>query len=108
MTVPSSKPSRRPMTGRHRRLAALAVLLVTAACGQKAGVGDPEQAVGAGRGAPAATVSTVGAGEQGVPTDTAVPSDTATSTTSPLRTGSAAGGAPRTGTVATGPAQPTA
>ncbi|HZI38718.1 MAG TPA: ABC transporter substrate-binding protein [Acidimicrobiia bacterium] len=97
-----------PRTPGRRRLAALAVLLVTAACGQKAGVGDPEQAVGAGTGAPAATVSTVGAGEQGVSTDSAVPSDTATSTTSPLRTGSAAAGAPRPGTVATGPAQPSA
>src|SRR5688500_14172993 len=118
MTVPSSNPSRRPMTGSpfgghprapgRRALAALVVLLVTAACGQKAGVGDPEQAVGPDSGAPQATVTTVGGGEQGVPTEAAVPSDTATSTTSPLRTGSAAAGAPRSGTAATGPAQPSA
>ena len=92
--------------GRRRALAALAVLLVTAACGQKAGVGDPEQAVAPGSGAPTATVTTVGTGEQGLPTDSDAPSATATSVTSPVRTGSAAAGAPRRGTEASGPAQP--
>lgn len=109
MTVPSSRPSLRPVTGRHRRaLAGLAVLLVTAACGQKAGVGDPAQAAGPGSGAPAATVTTSGGGEQGPFTDGAAPSEVATSTTAPLRSGSAAAGAPRTGSAATGPAQPSA
>ena len=88
------------MTGKCRRFVALAVLLVTAACGQKAGVGDPEQAVGPDSGAPAATVTTVGAGDQGLPADSAVPSDTAGSTTTLPRSGSAAG-ASRSGTSTT-------
>ncbi len=95
--------------GRRRALAALTVLLVTAACGQKAGVGDPEQAVGPDSGAPAATVTTVGAGDQGLPADSAVPSDTAASATTLPRTGSAAGASRSgSGTAATGPAQPSA
>jgi ABC-type branched-subunit amino acid transport system substrate-binding protein len=84
----------------------LAVLLVTAACGQKAGVGDPEQAVAPEGGAPTATVTTIGGGEQGLPPDSGATSATATSATAPPRTGSAAPSGARTGTAATGPAQP--
>jgi len=95
--------------GRRRALAALAVLLVTAACGQKAGVGDPEQAVGPDSGAPLATVTTTFGADQGLPADSAVPSDTLASTTTLPRSGSAAGASRSgSGTAATGPAQPSA
>jgi ABC-type branched-subunit amino acid transport system substrate-binding protein len=110
----SGAPRRaRRAAGRARSLAVLAVILVTAACGQKAGVGDPEQAVGPGSesGAPAAAAATAGSGEQGVPFESAAPPEAAaaTPTTSVLPGGSSpAGGAARAGAAATGPEQPSA
>jgi branched-chain amino acid transport system substrate-binding protein len=106
MTGLSSTPSSRPVTGRRlRALAAVTVVLASAACGQKAGVGGPDQAGAPAAGEAAVTVTT--AGQQALTTgDTA--SATASPTTSPLRTGSAASATPRSGVAATGPAQASA
>ena len=121
MTDPSSKRSRPPSTGnragRRGALGLLAVLLVTAACGQKAGVGDPEQAAGTGAAAAGAgsgsgaTVTTAGSWDQGGPTESAAPSDGSTPTTSASASsgGSPEAGAPRTERAGgTGSAQPSA
>jgi branched-chain amino acid transport system substrate-binding protein len=107
MTVPSSSPSSRPLSGRRiRALATVTVVLVSAACGQKAGVGGPDQASAGLAGAPSVTVTT--GGEQGIATDGGASPATASATTGPLRAGSASPGAPRTGAAASGPAQPLA
>ena len=112
MTVLSSSPSSRPVTSsastrRIRTLATVTVVLVAAACGQKAGVGDPDdQALAPIGGAPSVTVTT--GAEHGLPTDGGATPATSSATTAPLRAGSASPGAPRRGAAASGPAQPSA
>ena len=107
MTALSSAPSSLPLTGRRiRALATVTVLLVAAACGQKAGVGDADQAAAPAAGAPSATVTTTG--QEALTTGDTGAATGSPAATSPLATGPAASGAPRSGTVATGPKQPSA
>jgi len=96
------------MMGRRlRAIAAVTVVLVSAACGQKAGVGGPDAVAAPAQGATATTASAGAAA--GVPsaTDTTAPSTATAGATSPTtRSGPAAAAAARSGSAA--PAQPSA
>jgi branched-chain amino acid transport system substrate-binding protein len=96
------------MMGRRlRAIAAVTVVLVSAACGQKAGVGGPDAVAAPAQGA-TATTAPAGAAA-GVPsaTETTAPSTATPGATSPTtRSGPAATAAARSGSAA--PAQPSA
>jgi branched-chain amino acid transport system substrate-binding protein len=90
---------------RLRALATVTVVLISAACGQKAGVGGPDQAAAPGSGAPSPTVAA--AEGQAPPAGGDATSAPASPTTSPLRTGSGPSGTSRS-SAAAGPARPSA